>query len=515
MDIVLVVVILIVVGALVGGAVLVLRSVRTLPLDRYAVVSRRWGWPYAVTSRQEYLLRRTRVVPGGQPVWSWPWWYRIEEFGYVKIPPGTVGLVSAKIGADVPASRELAEYVECARFQDAAGFLDNGGEQGVQPELLRGGGEYAINPLVFDVYTVDDLPPDALGIEADDLSLVSVHSEDVGVVIVTNAPPPDDLRKPAPEVPGHNKFQEPWVFLANGGRSGPQAEILPGGAKYAINPVFARVVHIPTRVLSLKWQTKSGDEDRYDSELAPLRATIQGHGLEVELTQTLSIPPHAAPILVKQFGEDADGDVGDRKSTAVKRFVGNVLGQKVKGYFTERTSSAEIEKFVRELADVREKLKIQITVALAELQVEAYETNITEIRFTSDELNREYREYVREQQRHQQLEQELRSQHVINAIDREKLKVHRERLAAQEQVLIALFGRGHREKERILDREVQRVPPTVIVAGGATSAVPIAQPQPVERIAVPAFDPTQGLDVFDISPGVLPAKERTESGDPE
>ncbi|NKE59350.1 hypothetical protein FXN61_22075 [Lentzea sp. PSKA42] len=489
----------------IGLAAYVLRRMRHLPVHRFAVVTRRWVLPQPNLSPEQDVLRRTHIRRGGQVLPLWPWLYDIREHDYVSVPVGTVGLVKARMGASVPASRELATHVECDHFQDIAKFLAHG-EKGVQPALLRGGEQYAIAPELFDVYTVDNLPDD-FSVKDKDLHLLSVDGEDVGVVIVTGAPPPDDLDLPAPSVEGHENFQKPWVFLANGGRSGPQTDILPGGAKYAINPLFARVVHIPTRELTLTWGEKSGSEDRYDSELGPLRVTIQGFELEVDLSQTLSIPPHAAPHLVKRFGEEAQGDVGDRKSTAVKRFVGRVLGEKVKGYFTERTSGGEIDKFIHGLADVRVKLMIQISQALSELQVNARETTIGAIRFASDELNHEYRKFVQREQQFRQLEQELANQHVINDIQRKQLEVRREELIAHEQALSDLYGLDRRALERLQAIIGSANQPTVIVNGGATSAVPIAPQRPAERITVPTFDPMTELDVFDISPGVLPPAE--------
>lgn len=511
--IVVILVLVVLAVAFIGTAVLVLRKMRFLPVHRFAVATRRLGWFAPNQSRKEYLLRHTRIVHGGQTVPPWSWLYDIHEYDYLSIPPGTVGLVKAKIGANRPEGRELAKYVECDRFQSVAKFLRGDCEQGVQQELLRGGEEYAIDPQVFEVYTVDSVPKH-FPVDADDLRLVSVDSEDVGVVIVTDAPAPDNLLVPAPPVPDHDNFQKPWVFLANDGRSGPQSDILPGGAKYAINPMFARVVHIPTRELTLTWGTKSDSQDRYDSELGPLTVTIEGFQLEVELTQTLSIPPHAAPDLVKRFGEDADGDVGDRKSTAVKRFVGRVLGEKVKGYFTERTSGGEIDKFIHELADVRAKLKTEITQALRAVQVNARETTIGEVRFASDELNQEYRTYVQLQQRFRQHEQALVNQRVINEVQRAQLEVLRERYIAKEQALSDLYGLDHRKLERINAIYGQaNQAPIILTGGGAPSVIPIAPPRPADWITVPTEDPTAELNVFDISPGVLPAKGGTEPGD--
>lgn len=485
-----------VVAVIAGGALLLLRGLETLRHDEFAVVYRKPISSHPVLRREEYLLRYTKVLLGGQARWLPHWMYRVERLPYISIPIGTVGLVRAKVGANAPANRRLAEYVECNHFQDFTEFLSLGGEQGVQQELLRGGEQYAIHPQAFEVYTVDNIPDD-FPVSRDDLRLVSVDAEDVGVVIVTEAPAPDDLNAPAPMVDGHDHFQRPWDFIANGGRSGPQAEILPGGATYAINPLFARVVHIPTRELILEWQDKREGEDRYDSALEPIKVTIEGITLQVELQQTLSIRPEAAPYLVKRFGELSDGDKGNRKSAAVKRFVEKVLGQKVKGYFTERACKENIDNFIHELADLREKVAIQVAQALDGMQIEAKETTISEMQFNSDEINQEYRKLAQLRQQHRQHEQELKNQRVINDVDREKLKVFEEKLAAQERVLISLFGTEHRKRERIGEIEIRRPAPYIILPGGmgiGPSTVPAQPAQSPGRFSVPQFDP-ESLDI--------------------
>src|SRR5262249_56024638 len=110
------------------------------------------------------------------------------------LPRRIVGLVVAKVGAIMDHGHTLARHVECDYFQDGTQFLEDGGEQGAQPALLPGGSNYAINPAMFDVITVDNVVDTPLGpdtLTPADLQLVSVDSEDVGVVIVTERPPPD------------------------------------------------------------------------------------------------------------------------------------------------------------------------------------------------------------------------------------------------------------------------------------------------------------------------------------
>lgn len=429
------------------------------------------------------------MLPSGGYYMLHPLFFRIQIVKRVDVPLRTVGLVVARVGAIMDHGHTLARHVECDYFQDGTRFLESGGEQGAQPALLPGGSNYAINPAMFDVITVDNVTNAALGrhsLAAADLQLVSVDSEDVGVVIVTEGPAPDDGAHPAPPVPGHDHFQKPWVFLANGGRSGPQAEVLSGGAKYAINPLFARVIHIPTRELILSWREKSTKEDRYDSELQPIGITIEGLDLKVELTQTLAITARAAPKLVKRFGEDdeEDGTTGNRKPAAVKRFVARVLGEVVKGYFTEVSNQYKIEDFIREQNRVRLELFDRVKKALEEQDVEARLTTISAIHHESDEINKKFREVASLRTEAKRLEQEYLHQDVKDRIHEREMERKKKELGAAEQALIDMFGRERRAKEREMDIRTKFPVPQVLVSGGDTPR-PLLMPGLVRREQLP------------------------------
>jgi hypothetical protein len=430
---------------------------------------------------------QVEVLPGGSHAIH-PEVFEVRVVKRVTVPMRSVGLVKANVGAIMSPGHTLATYVECDHFQDGVAFLAGGGEQGIQQAVLPGGSNFAINPVMFDVITVDTVEETTLDLSADDLRLESVDAEDVGVVIVTESrvrgdDDSDDSDAPAPVVPGHDHFQRPWVFLANGGRVGPQSEVLPGGSTYAINPLFARVVHIPTRELILSWRAKDADADRYDSALQPVELTIEGFKLWVELTQTLAIPKRSAPILVKRFGEDADedGDTGHRKPAAVKRLVARVLGPVVQGYFNEVAARYQIEDFIRSQETVRNELFDQVFKALEELWVEARLTTIVSVKFESDEINAEFRKLADLRHEVRLLEQQLSVEKVRNKVIEEQLKAERAKLAASEEVLIDLFGREHRRRERELDRIIRAPVPQMIVAGGDTPIGPLMMPQLIRR----------------------------------
>jgi hypothetical protein len=455
------------------------------------------------------------MLPSGGYYMLHPLFFEVQIVKRVDVPLLSVGLVVARVGAIMDHGHTLAKHVECDYFQDGTRFLEGGGEQGAQPALLPGGSNYAINPAMFDVITVDNVMNTSLGthnLTAADLRLVSVDSEDVGVVIVTGGPAPDDGAHPAPPIPGHDHFQKPWVFLANGGRSGPQAEVLSGGAKYAINPLFARVIHIPTRELILSWREKSIQEDRYDSELQPIDITIEGLDLKVELTQTLAITARAAPKLVKRFGEDdEEDDTGNRKPAAVKRFVARVLGEVVKGYFTEVSSRYTIEDFIREQNQVRVELFDRVKNALKEQDVEARLTTISAIHHESDEINKKFREVATLRTETKRLEQEYLHQEVKDRIHEREMERKKKELGAAEQALIDMFGRGRRAKEREMEIRTKFPVPQVLVSGGENPR-PLLMPALVRRDQLPdSRPPGWTIEMADDEQTAAPRADITET----
>lgn len=464
----------------------------TIPPDSIGVVHARMGQPLqgnqtvaqpvqceqfrdfgAFLARGGQQGPQVEVLPGG----SYAIHPKVFEVRIVKratVPIRSIGLVKANVGEIMSPGNMLARHVDCNHFQDGVAFLTQGGEQGIQQAVLPGGSNYAINPVMFDVITVDNVERTTLDLSADDLRLESVDADDVGVVIVTESRERDGLdtsAELAPVIPGHDHFQRPWVFLANGGRVGTQAEVLPGGAKYAINPLFARVVHIPIRELILSWERKDAAADRYDSVLQPIEITIEGFKLWVELTQTLAIPATSAPDLVKRFGEDADedGDTGHRKPAAVKRLVGRVIGPVVQSYFTEVATKIPIEDFIAGLKAVGNELSDLVYKQLEEQGAEARMTTIRGYKFESDEINAQLRKVADLRQEFKQLEQEFRNEEARNKVEDQKLVTVKAKMAAEEAVLIELFGKPHRRAERILDREIQAPVPQVVVAGDGTS----------------------------------------------
>jgi hypothetical protein len=403
--------------------------------------------------------------------------FEVREIPQVEIRPGRIGLVVAQIGAHLAPGRPFARHVECDNFQDAPGFLARGGQQGRQLAVLTGGSRYNINPHVFEVITEDNVETKRNGLTPEDLQPVELFEGNTGVVVVRDGAAPVTGHGPAQIVDGHDRFQLPWVFLANGGVQGTQAETLPAGPDYHINPWFARVVRIPTRILIMEWKDKVGpdDGDRYDSALVPINTTVEGHAVEVHLTQSLTIPPSAGPQLVWRFGEqetehtDQYGLVNSRPAP-VKRFVERILGSVVRGYFSSTAAQNKIHWFVANPGSIQNDLNSAIQLKMQEWDVEAHETTLVSFKVLDESFNEGLQELVKEEQRNKILVQQKINHKIQKEIQRGDLEVELDRERALKgintadglEAMIKLVGRDEALRDRLIRQLTEFDVPQVI-----------------------------------------------------
>src|SRR5262249_13647608 len=87
----------------------------------------------------------------------WPV-YSTAQYPWVQVPADGIGLVIAQVGAPLPVGAKSAVYrPEFGDFSDVRGFLDGGGQRGVQRPVLPPGTLAPIHPVAFLVLTADEL----------------------------------------------------------------------------------------------------------------------------------------------------------------------------------------------------------------------------------------------------------------------------------------------------------------------------------------------------------------------
>jgi hypothetical protein len=339
--------------------------------------------------------RQAATLAGEQSYYINTRLFDVEFVPRTYVPVGTIGLVVARDGKVGAQGQRFAQQVECDSFQDGQAFLDGGGEQGRQSAVLPGGTWYDINPDLFTVITVDNVAEAGAdnGLTAAHLSEFSIPTGKVGVVITMDGAPSGGSGSTGPRMEGHKGFRLPWVFLDGGGRKGVQEQTLSEGSTCALNPWFARVVLVPTKILILNW-SKSPEQKpgNYDAQLKRITVTVQGHPVHIELSQTLQIPERAAPRLVSAFGADASnapvgGLVDDH--APVQQFVEKVLGAAVDGYLNGMAASSTVQEFLGRYNDARRELADRVSAELRVWDVEPRSTNLGSFAAEDSRLNEE------------------------------------------------------------------------------------------------------------------------------
>ncbi|MEU9336671.1 SPFH domain-containing protein [Streptomyces sp. NPDC048290] len=397
------------------------------------------------------------------------------------VPTGTIGLVQAQAGAIRQPDQRFGRHVECNSFQDGEAFLAGGGEQGKQLAILGGGTTYAINPALFEVITVHNVNRSHEGLTAAHLRDISISEGYTGVVVTLDgAEPQQDAESGAvaPRVTGHSSFRRPWNFLAGGGQRGIQEETLGQGTTFSLNPWFVRVTLIPTRVLILTWQNKQGSAtDNYDADLGQIVVNVQGFDLAVTLSQNLQIPPRIAPKLVSQFGNDGNSDLGGlvNDRAPMRRFVRDLLGLTVAGYFAEIAMTTSVLDFLASYQDIRKELTDRVTHALEKWEMGMLGTTLGRFTPTDPVLLERLKEKFYEEMRGESLGVSLENARLEDLIDKYRARQESRRVALDLKAEVALLGPDNVSMIRIV-REFAKFDVPEYIGGGDISALVQALP---------------------------------------
>ncbi len=288
-------------------AVIFLASTRRIGPTEVGLVTKRWSVrklpndnPIAFNGEAGY--QADLLMPGVR--WKlWPL-YRVDKFPWIQVPAGQIGVVISQVGEPLPIGAKSAVYKPAfANFSDLRGFLQNGGQKGVQRPVLPPGTLVPIHPVAFLVITkrqVYGLPvspefkaiaesrqglaPDSFGLEPEQLDLVRIapvprneHGmvDMVGIVTTFEGEPLSEgaiasrlgefndiqeLEKAGAEDAQiierllgsknnlHNNYQDFQTFLDSGGKIGLQHDPLLYGA-YALNPFLVSVELVPMLVV--------------------------------------------------------------------------------------------------------------------------------------------------------------------------------------------------------------------------------------------------------------------------
>ena len=354
------------------------------------------------------------VLKPGFYKWYWPWQYSIDLEPLLVIEKGKIGLVQAEGGKEIPVGRILARKVECQNFQDAKAFLNGGGQKGRQTQFLTTG-TYRINHRLFKVTNFD---------------IVKISSNAVGVITILDGEPLEQGSIAGPHIQGHNNFQDPDAFLANGGRRGLQEQVVLSGSynfnpwfvgveeipmteipisnagvvvsyvgpegvdlsgsdfihgnivekgkkgvwkttldpgKYPINTKIMRVEIVPTYNIVLNWANARTEAHNLDDKLCTITVRSKdGFKFNIDVSQIINISYTNAPMVIARFG-------------SVKNLVSQVLEPTIGNYFRNSAQNSDVIDFLTTRSERQAEAKMHIKNVLDVYNVTAVDTLIGDI----------------------------------------------------------------------------------------------------------------------------------------
>lgn len=362
-----------------------------------------------------------KVIPPGSYRIN-PLLFTVTLYDATEIPQGKLGVVEAHDGKPLPSGRVIANGVECDSFQDAKAFFEGGGERGPQVRIIPPG-NYRINPILFDVTLAD---------------VVDIQENKIGVVTTKEGKALPTGEIAGCEISGHNMFQNPDNFIANGGFKGLQEQVLLAGryflnprfvtvevvdmstvpianvgvviayvgkegkdvtgetfkhgnlvsrgekgvwvdpldpGKYPINPNTHKVVNVPTANVVLNWATGKSEAHKLDANLSTITVrSADGFKFNLDVSQIIHIPRNDAPKVIARFGD-------------MSALVTQVLEPTIGNYFRNAAQNSDIIDFLKKRTERQGEARESISAALKEYNVGAVDTLIGDI-VPPDELMR-------------------------------------------------------------------------------------------------------------------------------
>ncbi|HEX9957666.1 MAG TPA: SPFH domain-containing protein [Fibrella sp.] len=357
---------------------------------------------------------QAKTLAPGLYWWMWPWQYGVDMQPFTIVPEGTVGLVLANDGKELPTGNILARRVDSDNFQDTIRFLDSGGQKGRQTGILTPG-TYRINPYAFTV-TISPM--------------TDVKENMVGIITALDGAPLQAGQIAGKQVEGHNNFQDIDSFLQSGGNRGLQPQVVLAGSyyinpwavqieqipmtevpigyvgvvisyigedgvdtsgdsfkhgnivhkgfrgvwmeplgpgKYPINAFTMKVENVPTTNLVLNWANARSESHALDSNLSTITVRSRdGFPFNLDVAQIIHIPANEAPKVIARFG-------------SMVNLVSQVLEPTIGNYFRNSAQDSDVIAFLSTRKERQESAREHIRQVLEIYNVNAVDTLIGDI----------------------------------------------------------------------------------------------------------------------------------------
>ena len=257
------------------------------------------------------------------------------------IEDGNIGVVTALDG--VPLDKNNIAGVETHghnNFQDFDAFLQNGGQRGLQIQVIQAG-NYSLNPW-------------AVQVEKKEMTQVPIGN--VGVVI-------SYVGEEGKDTSGDTFKHGNIVGKGEKGVCGIPLD--PG--KYAINTYTHKIEVVPTTNLVLNWATGRNESHNLDKNLSTITVRSKdGFPFNLDVSQIIHVPANEAPKVIARFG-------------SMQNLVSQVLEPTIGNYFRNSAQDSDVIDFIRKRQQAQDSAKESIKKVLEEYNVHAVDTLIGDI----------------------------------------------------------------------------------------------------------------------------------------
>lgn len=268
--------------------------------------------------------------------------FDIAQTDITVIEEGKVGVITTLDGQPLERGTVAGkdEIPGHNNFQNFDVFLANGGQRGLQPQVIQAG-SYALNPWAVQIEKVN---------------MTEIPIGHVGVVI-------SYVGEEGRDITGEN-FKH--GNIVSKGQRGVWASPLDPG-KYAINPYIMKVELVPTTNLVLNWANARSESHNLDRNLSTITVrSSDGFPFNLDVSQIIHIPSTEAPKVIARFG-------------SMQNLVSQVLEPTIGNYFRNSAQHSDVISFLKERQARQNDAKKHIKEVLDQYNVYAVDTLIGDI----------------------------------------------------------------------------------------------------------------------------------------
>lgn len=295
---------------------------------------------------------------GGQIQHLMPGRYRIntvlfqisDPTPWVRIGPDEVGIVTTLEGRPITESGKIAADEIAldlhSNYQDAAAFLENKGQKGLQIPVLRAGA-YAINPWFA---SVEKQP------------MVSVN---IGQCAVVTSFVGEDYRQEIEDTKESLENKVNAKLVPVGYKGIWDAPLGPG--KHALNSKTCTWNIVPTTQVVLSWANAKSSAYDYDEKLTTITLrTADAFDVNMDVQVMFHIPMEKAPAVVADLGSMED-------------LISQVLEPAVSSHFRNAAQNVKALALYTQRAELAKNAKTEITKVLGLYHIESRDVMITDV----------------------------------------------------------------------------------------------------------------------------------------